>query len=96
MQKIVDYLKTKNGAYSFIVTGIALPMVTYPLTSLSQLAFLKQVAFAKNGVFYEPTVTDHVLNVFGLFKIPFGVIMAVSAVILLSGIVRLLYLKKIT
>lgn len=79
-----------------IAFGILFPAVTYPLTSLSQFALLKQVAFAKNRVFYEPTITEYTLNVFGIFKIPFGIILAISVIAIFVGVARFIYLKKNT
>ena len=96
MKKIIEYSKTLNATYAMIAFGIMFPAITYPLTSLSQFAFVKQVAFAKNGVFYEPTMTEYALNVFGIFKIPFGIILALSIIVLFVGVARFIYLKKIT
>jgi hypothetical protein len=96
MKKIIEYFKTLTAAYAMVAFGILFPAITYPLTSLSQFSFLKQLAFAKNGVFYEPSITDHALNIFGIVKVPFGIILATSIIILLVGAVRLFYIKKIT
>ncbi len=76
--------------------GIALPAVTYPLTSLSNNALILQIGFAKNGVFYKPSVTEYTLNVFGLVKIPFGIVLAFCIAVFLIGLARVILLKKST
>ena len=94
MNNIIEFLKTSKAAYIFVAFAIAFPAITYPLTRLSNNALLMQVAFAKNGVFYEPTITEHTLNVFGMFRIPFGVILSVCIAILFIGVARIILLKK--
>jgi len=96
MNKIIEYSKTLNAAYAMIAFGVFFPAITYPLTSLTQFAFLKQLAFAKNGVFYEPTVTEYALSIFGIVKVPFGIILATSIIVLFVGLARFIYIKKIT
>lgn len=94
MNNIIEFFKTMKAAYVFVAVGVAFPAITYPLTSLSNNALIMQVGFANNGVFYEPSVTDHTLNVFGLVSIPFGIIMSVSIAIFFIGAARIIFLKK--
>jgi hypothetical protein len=94
MDSLLDVVKTKKTAYIAIAVGFFIPAFTYPLTSLSQFAFIKQLAFAKKGIFYEPTITEYSLSMFGLFKIPFGYILAFGLIAIFAGVTRLVYLKK--
>ena len=96
MKKIIEFSKTLTAAYAMIAFAIFFPAVTYSLTTLSQFALVKQVGFARNGVFYEPTMTEYTLSIFGIVKVPFGIILTLSIIILFVGAARLIYLKKIT
>jgi hypothetical protein len=96
MNNIIGFLKTMKAAYTLVAFGVAFPSITYPLTSLSNHALIMQVGFAKNGVVYEPSITDHTLNMFGLVRMPFGIILSVCIAIFFIGAARIIFLKRST
>ncbi|MDH5694933.1 MAG: hypothetical protein OEZ47_17685 [Gammaproteobacteria bacterium] len=94
MDSIIENIKTIKAAYIVTTLGASFPLITYPITSLSANALLMQVAFLKNGVFYEPTVTDYTLSLFGLVGVPFGIVLSVCITVFICGLLRIVYLKK--